>query len=110
MFFTDYQCPFCREMHPVLEALLREDPKVKLVYRDWPIFGAASVEAARAAIASQYQGKHAEFNRALMQSHGKLSSESIRAAANRAGIDWTRLRTDLNTYSVEIDQTLGRTR
>ncbi|KXU31250.1 disulfide bond formation protein DsbA [Sphingobium sp. 22B] len=109
VFFTDYQCPFCRKMHPVLEALLREDPKVKLVYRDWPIFGAASVEAARAAIASQYQGKHAEFNRALMQSQGKLSSESIRAAADRAGIDRTRLAADLKKHGTEIDQALGRT-
>ncbi|MFC3216460.1 DsbA family protein [Novosphingobium panipatense] len=90
--FSDYQCPYCRKVHPALEALLREDKKVKLVYRDWPIFGAPSTEAARAAIASQYQGKHAAFNDALMQSQGKLSSESIRAAADRAGVDWARLQ------------------
>lgn len=50
--FTDYQCPFCRKVHPVLEQLQRDDPKVKIVYRDWPIFGAGSEEAARVAIPS----------------------------------------------------------
>lgn len=107
--FSDYQCPYCRKVHPALEALLHEDKKVKLVYRDWPIFGAPSAEAARVAIASQYQGKHAAFNDALMQSQGKLSSESIRAAADRAGVDWTKLQRDLTQHRTEIDQTLGRT-
>ncbi|MFA6032152.1 MAG: DsbA family protein, partial [Myxococcota bacterium] len=47
--FSDYQCPFCRKVHPVVENLMASDKKVKLVYRDWPIFGAPSTEAARAA-------------------------------------------------------------
>lgn len=109
VFFTDYQCPYCRRMHPVLDALMREDNKVRLVYRDWPIFGAASTEAARAAIAAQYQGKHAEFNAALMQTEGRLSSQSIRAAADRAGVDWNRLQADLDQHGSEIGQALGRT-
>ena len=108
VFFSDYQCPYCRKVHPVLEALMREDRKVKLVHRDWPIFGTASTEAARAAIASRYQGKHAAFNDALMRSQGRLSSESIRAAADRAGVDWARLQADLHQHRSEIDQTLGR--
>ena len=109
VFFTDYQCPYCRKMHPVLDALMREDNKVRLVYRDWPIFGAASTEAARAAIAAQYQGKHAEFNAALMQTEGRLSSRSIRAAADRAGVDWNRLQADLDQHGSEIGQALART-
>ncbi|MBB6192771.1 protein-disulfide isomerase [Sphingobium wenxiniae] len=108
VFFSDYQCPYCRKVHPVLEDLMREDKKVKLVHRDWPIFGAASTEAAKAAIASKYQGKHAAFNDALMRSQGKLSSESIRAAADRAGVDWARLQGDLAAHRTEIDQTLSR--
>ena len=47
--FFDYNCPYCRRMEPVLNALLRSDPKVRIVYRDWPIFGPASREASRAA-------------------------------------------------------------
>lgn len=107
--FTDYQCPFCRKVHPVLEELRREDSKVKIVYRDWPIFGAPSVEAARAAIASTYQGKHAAFNAALMAIPGKVTSPGIRAAADKAGVDWTRLQSDLETHEDDIDEALGRT-
>ncbi len=107
--FTDYQCPFCRKVHPVLEQLQRDDPKVKIVYRDWPIFGAGSEEAARVAIASQYQGKHAAFNDAMMTTPGKVTSQSIRAAADKAGVDWARLQSDLKTHASDIDGALGRT-
>lgn len=106
--FADYQCPFCRKLHPTLETLLDEDPKVKLVYRDWPVFGPASEEAARAAIASTWQGKHAEFNDALMKTSGRVSSESIRAAADKAGVDWAQLQSDLVAHEDEIDGALRR--
>src|SRR3546814_3291816 len=49
--YSDYQCPFCRKIHPALERLAQEDGRVRIVYRDWPIFGPASEEAARMAIA-----------------------------------------------------------
>ena len=106
--FSDYQCPFCRKLHPSLEALMREDPKVKLVFRDWPVFGAASTEAAQAAIASKWQGKHAAFNDALMTMTGKLTSDSIRAAADKAGVDWAKLQADLTAHKAEIDAVLDR--
>ncbi|EQB11606.1 hypothetical protein L288_03155 [Sphingobium quisquiliarum P25] len=106
--FSDYQCPFCRKLHPSLEALVNQDPKVKLVFRDWPVFGAASTEAARAAIASKWQGKHAAFNDALMKTTGKLSSASIRSAAAKAGVDWTKLQADLTAHKAEIDGVLDR--
>ena len=107
--FTDYQCPYCRKVHPVLEELKRADPKVRIVYRDWPIFGDPSVEAARAAVASTYQGKHSAFNDALMAMPGKVTSAGIRAAARKSGVDWARLQSDLEKHGSEIDQALGRT-
>lgn len=107
--FSDYQCPYCRKVHPVLEQLLREDKKVKVVYRDWPIFGAASVEAARVVIAAKYQGKHAAFNNAMMQTQGKITSQSIRAAADKAGVNWTRLQADLKAHTRDIDGAIDRT-
>jgi len=107
--FSDYQCPYCHQLHPTLEALLREDKKVRIVYRDWPIFGAASTEAARAALAARYQGKHAAFNDALLSSKGRMSSETIRAAAASAEVDWGRLQADLVKHRAEIDGALQRT-
>ena len=107
--FFDYNCPYCRRMEPVIEGLLKADPKVRIVYRDWPIFGPASVEASRAAIASQWQGRHAAFHKALMTSPGKLDSAGIRAAATSAKVDWPRLQRDLAGHGTEIDGLLART-
>ena len=64
--FFDYNCPYCRRVKPHIEALLEEDPNVRLVYREWPILGDGSVFAARAALASREQGKYEEFHWALM--------------------------------------------
>src|SRR3546814_14851423 len=69
--FTDYQCPFCRQMHPRLTALAKEDGNVRIVFKDWAIFGEPSVEAARRALAARYQGKDKAFDDALMQIQGK---------------------------------------
>lgn len=106
--YTDYQCPYCRKAHLALTELLADDKKVRILYRDWPIFGPASEEAARLAIASQYQGRHARFHDALMRTPGKLSDATIRAAAGKAGVDWARLEQDLKTHSAEIEALLTR--
>lgn len=107
--FFDYNCPYCRRMEPVLNALVAADPKVRIVYRDWPIFGPASREAARAAVASQWQGKHAAFHEALLTSPARLDSAGIKAAAAKAKMDWPRLQRDLKTRGAEIDALLART-
>ncbi|WP_294264597.1 DsbA family protein [uncultured Sphingomonas sp.] len=108
--FSDYQCPYCRRIHPAIEQLKREDRRLRIVYRDWPIFGAPSVEAARTAIAANYQGRHAAFNDALMATQGRIDSAAIRAAAARAGVDWKRLKADENRHAGEIEGVIARTR
>lgn len=107
--FSDYQCPYCRKMHMALKQVLASDHKVRVVYRDWPIFGAPSLEAARTALAARYQGKHAAFNDALMAGPVKLDHDAIRQAASRAGVDWPRLQTDLKRNASAIDASLRRT-
>ena len=107
--FFDYNCPYCRRMEPMLNNLLASDPKVRIVYRDWPIFGPASREAARAAIASQWQNRHAAFHEALLTSPARLDSAGVKAAATRAKVDWTRLQRDLKAHGAEIDALLTRT-
>jgi len=107
--FFDYNCPYCRRMEPVLNALVAADPKVRIVYRDWPIFGPASREAARAAVASQWQGKHAAFHETLLTSPARLDSAGVKAAAAKAKVDWPRLQRDLKTRGAEIDALLART-
>lgn len=106
--YTDYQCPFCRKANPELNKLLAGDPKVRLIYRDWPIFGDASVAAAKVAIASTWQGKHAAVHAALMNTPRPLSDSAIKTAAINAGADWPRLQADLKAHRGEIDALLER--
>ena len=106
--YTDYQCPFCKAAHPALQKLLASDKKVRLIYRDWPIFGAQSIAAARVAIGSKYQGKHAQVHDALMKAPRPLTDQSIRAAVTKSGADWTLLQADMKKNSAEIDALLER--
>lgn len=106
--YTDYQCPFCRKAHRDLARLVEQDARVRIIYRDWPIFGPASEEAARLAIASKWEGKHERFHDALMSSPAPLTSEVIRAAADDAGVDWSRLQSDLARHEAEVGELLQR--
>lgn len=106
--YTDYQCPFCKKVHPELQRLLASDKKIRLIYRDWPIFGEQSVAAARIGIASKYQGKHAQVHDALMKTPRPLTEQSIRTAVTKAGADWTRLQADMKKNAAEIDALLER--
>ena len=106
--YTDYQCPYCRKVHPDLQKLLANDKRIRLIYRDWPIFGEQSVAAARVAIASNYQGKHAQVHDALMKTPRPLTDQSIRAAVTKAGADWSRLQTDMKKNAAEIGALLAR--
>jgi protein-disulfide isomerase len=107
--FSDYRCPYCRRLHPLLLELVRTDPHVRLVYRDWPLFGGASVLAARAAIASQWQGRHAAVDGALMRVDGELDAAAVRRAVEAAGANWARVEADVASRRDEINGLLDRT-
>ena len=107
--FFDYNCPYCKAMHPVIVKILASDRKVRVVYRDWPVLGPVSVAAAKAAIAAQYQGRHAAFHAALFAAPGRLTDDAIRAAAVRAKVDWARLERDRAAHGPEIDALIRET-
>ena len=106
--YTDYQCPFCRTAHDALKQLVAKDKKVRIIYRDWPIFGPQSERAARLAVASQWQGKHAAFHDALMKAPRPLTEQSIKAAASKAGVNWAKLEADLKSRNAEVEALLER--
>lgn len=107
--FSDYQCGYCRRFNPTLDALMAEDRKLRVVYRDWPILGGGSGPAARAAIAASFQGRHLAFHRALLAQPGRIDAAKIRAAADAAGVDWKRLERDQVRRKADIDALLART-
>lgn len=63
--FTDYNCPYCQAMVPVLQRLLAEEPDLKLVYKEMPILAETSWYAAQVALAAHAQGKYDDFHHAL---------------------------------------------
>lgn len=106
--YMDYQCPACRASRGPLKQLLAKDKKVRIIFRDWPVFGPASEKAARLATAAKYQGKYVEFHDALFEMSRPLDDTKIEAAAKKAGLDWTRLQEELKANAQDIEELLAR--
>ena len=100
--FFDYNCPYCRQVKPHMEALLAADTNVRVVYREWPILGEGSVFAARAALASRSQDKYEEFHWAMMGLKERATEASVLRVAQEIGLDIAQLRQDMN--GSEIDE------
>ncbi len=105
--FFDYRCPYCRAMDPLLRAAVAKNHNIRLVFKDWPLFGGVSVDAARVAIAAGFQGKYLPVHEALFALHD-MDEASIRAAAAKAGANMARLDEDLAQHGAEIDAILAR--
>lgn len=110
--FFDYNCPFCRKVKPEVQALIADDPNVRLVYREWPILGEGSVFAARAALAARSQGKYEEFHWAMMGMQGRAEEASVLRIAEEVGLDLEKLRVDMEAPEIDdhIAQSMRLTR
>ena len=110
--FSDYACPICRQTEPLWQAAVRdaasEGRPVRVVHRDWPILGPASLRAARVALAADRQGRYVPFHDTLMRT-GRHDEPAMRQALADAGGDWARLEADLATHGEAIDRLLART-
>ncbi|MBY0380778.1 MAG: DsbA family protein [Xanthobacteraceae bacterium] len=104
----DYQCPYCKKLSPDLEKLVKEDGKVRLVLKDWPILGEPSPYAAQLTQAAKYQGKFKEAHDALMRHVGRLTNATIEETLTNAGIDVEKAKADLAAHKTEIDDLLKR--
>jgi protein-disulfide isomerase len=104
----DYQCPYCKTLHPELEKIIKEDGHVRLVVKDWPILGPPSPDASRLVLATKYQDKFGAAHNALMTRVGRLTTSTIDETLEAAGIDVARAKSDLETHKAEIDALLAR--
>jgi len=98
--FFDYKCPYCKQVTPAIEALLKEDKGLKLVFKEFPILGDPSVLAARAALAAAKQGKYVEFHAAMMAYRGALDLNSIAGVAANVGLDGQKLVADMESEDI----------
>ncbi|HYU13136.1 MAG TPA: DsbA family protein [Stellaceae bacterium] len=102
--FFDYRCPYCKQVEPALEALLSQDKQLRFVYKEFPVLGADSITASRAALAARKQGKYDVLHRALMGTKGQLDEATVMKVAQSAGLDSERLKRDM--AAPEIDRAL----
>jgi protein-disulfide isomerase len=104
--YFDYQCPYCKKLSPQIAQVVRDDGKIRLVLKDWPIFGAVSKTAAQLALAAKYQNKYQEAHDALIGAKEKLSDANIPELLTKAGVDVERAKQDLHAHQKTIDDVL----
>jgi protein-disulfide isomerase len=106
--FFDYNCGFCKRALSDMVDLLKAEPNLKVVLKEFPVLGPGSVEAARIAVAVRMQDpsgkKYLEFHRKLLGGRGQANKAQALAAARDAGLDVARLEKD--SLSDEARETL----
>ena len=107
--FFDYACSYCRGARADVERLLAEDKKLKVVYREFPILGQPSVDAAKASLAiAKLGGNYGAFHHA-MYGGGRVSDASIGSAFAVAGVDPAKARAEAKSPEInrEIESNLS---
>jgi protein-disulfide isomerase len=107
--FFDYNCGYCKKALGDMLTLLKSDPNLKVVLKEYPVLGPGSLEAAQVAVAARMQDKsggkkYLDFHQRLLGSHGTADKARALAAAKDAGFDMGRLEKDM--ASDEVRETL----
>ena len=106
--YFDYNCPYCKKLVPALKALFAQDPKVGLVYKDWPILGPVSQYAAASALAAGWQGKYLAAHDALIGGPRLARDDQVDDLLQHAGVDMDALKKDRVGHAKDIAALLGR--
>lgn len=85
--FFDYQCPYCKSNHPALTETVAADGNVRLVMKDWPIFGAPSIRASQLALGAADIDAYEAASNALMATQGRLTEKAVERTLKDAGLD-----------------------
>jgi protein-disulfide isomerase len=103
--FFDYNCGYCKRAMDDMLTLLKDDPKLKVVLKEFPVLGPGSVEAAQVAVAVHMQDKtgkkYLEFHQKLLGGRGEANKARALAVAKDIGLDMARLETDIASTEVK---------
>jgi protein-disulfide isomerase len=103
--FFDYNCAFCKRALPDMLTLLKDDPNIKFVLKEFPVLGEGSVEAAHVAVAARMQDptgkKYIEFHQKLLGSRGPADKARALAVAKEVGFDMPRIEKDMTSDEVK---------
>ena len=99
--FFDTRCPYCRKLEPVMDGFLAKDRKVRLVYKDLPILGPASVLGTKALLAAQKQDGYLKMREAVMKLPPDTTMPQIEEVARALNLDWARMVKDMEDPAVQ---------
>lgn len=110
--FFDYNCGFCKRALDDMAKLIKAEPNLKVILKDFPVLGPQSVEAAQvaSAVRNQLKGeKFYEFHQKLMSTKGRVGRAEALAVAKSMGLDMTKIAADMEAPSVRagIAETMG---
>ena len=106
--YFDYNCPYCKQLVPAFQSLLAQDPKIAIVYKDWPILGPVSQFAAASALAAGWQGKYLVAHDALISGPRLAQNEQVDSILQSAGVNMDTLKKDRAGHAREIAALLAR--
>jgi protein-disulfide isomerase len=99
--FMDYNCGWCKKSVDELVKMTDDDKNVRIVIKEFPIFGAGSDYAARAALASVKQGKYWDLHRALFKQETQVTQEVVDEVAASLGIDTAKMKADMDSKEIK---------
>lgn len=106
--FFDYQCIHCKKMAPVIAELIKSNNNLRVVYKEFPIFGESSDMASRAALAAAMQNKYLPMHEALIGQEKHVDQKIIDDAAKKIGLNMNKFKADMK--SKEVTDALGANR
>lgn len=98
--FFDYQCIHCKKMSPTIDSLIKKDSDLRVIYKEFPIFGKSSEMASRVALAAGMQGKYLPMHEALLKIEKRLDDKLVMDAAKSIGLNMDKLKKDMDSKEV----------
>ena len=95
--FSDYNCGYCKRVFEPIQQLVRDNPDVRLVIKEFPILSQSSLIAAKAAIAAEMQGKFGDYHIAMMTYRGQITDAVVMRMSAQAGVDIEQLKSDMES-------------
>lgn len=98
--FFDYQCGHCKDMKGVIDEVVKKNPDLKVVFKEFPIFGANSEFASKAALAAALQGKYQQLHEALLAAGNPLTKEKIMAAIQALNLNAADIQKNMSASNI----------
>ena len=101
--FMDYRCGYCKRAFPEVASLLEEDGNIRLVVKEYPILGDASVLASRFAIATKQvagDDAYADVHDTLMELQGNIDMDTLTRLSDQLGLDTAAITAEMDSDAV----------